>query len=107
MAEVETPAPAGIDLKQAVEAARDSLNVLVKDGLVPGPIANVAVEGFLRNVSGQWVITLGYRVPTPIDAVGGLLSQMRPPRPDFYKDFTVDHHTGKVIAMGAREPRPD
>jgi hypothetical protein len=99
-----------IDLKRAVTLATDFIHWLEKENLLPGPVKNVALEGFAQNSNGDWLITLGYRLPSPFEeliAAGGPLGGVRPQRSEFYKTLTVDHETGKVTAMSPREPSRD
>jgi hypothetical protein len=111
MGEPATPATAEVDLRQAVEAAKEFLLALEKDRLVIGPIVNLVLEEVSQTDSGHWLITLGYRTPSPLDgatsAGAALLAGLRAPRSDILKVFTVDRNTGQVTAMSMREPRGD
>ena len=98
-----------IELGKAAAAAKEFLLKLQKDELVAGPIRDVVLEEVNWTNSGNWLITLGYRVPTPLDEQMGsaLIAGLRGSRPDTFKVFTVDGRSGKVLGMRIREPRRD
>jgi hypothetical protein len=99
----------GLDLKKAVSLASEFIRWLEKENLLPGPIEGLSLEGFTQNSDGDWLITLGYRIPSPFDKMlnAGSLAGLKTQRPDFYKTLTVHHGSGKVTAMSPHEPQRD
>lgn len=99
------------DLRQAIATAKDFLLSLAADRLVVGPITDIVLEEVNYTMAGHWLITLGYRIPSPVDsglgASAALIAGLRGPRSEFFKTFTVHRLTGKVIGMSMREPRRD
>jgi len=98
----------GIALRKAVESAKACLLSLEEDRLLPGPIQGVALEEFgQEGETGNWLITLGYRVKSPFDLGEGVaeyLSRLSA-RSEVFRVFTVDRHSGEVVKMTIREPR--
>jgi len=100
-----------VELTKAVAAAKDFLLGLEKQNLVASPIKNLVLEEVNWTNAGNWLITLGYRTPTPLDetmtAAGAALAGLRTPRSEVFKVFTVDGRSGEVLGMRIREPRAD
>ena len=102
---VQTPGIAGI--KEAADAARRFLLELREGGLLGSqPILDVVVEEVEQTPEGDWLITLGYRQPSPIDSLKegtDFLASLRPRRSEFFRRFRVNR-AGAVLAMHLREP---
>jgi hypothetical protein len=91
-----------------VTVAKDFLMDLAKQGLVVGPIKDVVLEEVKNlGLGSQWVITLGYRIPSPFDNLQGVLASLRQPHSDYFKVFVVDRHTGEIVSMKNRDPERD
>lgn len=96
-----------IDVKQAVNAAIEYLNILYD----PKEIGNVQLEEVeFADVEQEWLVTIGFdrRVKDSFapsdplrDAIGGLI---RPETTREYKLFHVRASDGKVAAMKIRTP---
>ena len=101
----QSPEIAGI--KEAADAARRFLFDLREAGLLGvNSILDVVVEEVEQTPEGDWLITLGYRQPSPIDSLKegtDFLAAMRPRRSEFFRRFRVNR-AGQVLAMHLREP---
>lgn len=85
----------GIDVKQAVQAAKDYAETLFE----PEEISGLGLEAVERPDRRYWHITLGFfRSPKPIRISPGLIARPKSAERE-YKVFKVDAHTGNVLEM--------
>jgi hypothetical protein len=95
-----------ITLPEAVVAAKEFFEDLVRHGLVAKNVYDIVLEEIAGTPAKNWLITLGYRTTVGIPGLGtGLIGTTRAPRSEVFKVFTVNGKTGEVEAMSIRESR--
>lgn len=93
-----------VGLKEAVTAAKRFLIELKESGLLGGqPIKDVVLEEVDYTPEGDFLVTLGYRQPGPLDEFAAGIASLRPQRSEFFKRFRVNR-AGEVLTMQIREP---